>query len=337
MIEIDGSYLEGGGQIIRTAVSLSIITQKPFKVFNIRAKRDMPGLKYQHLFAINALKELTNSEVLGNELKSTELVFKPKVITKQKTTIKIPTSGSISLVLQALLPSCVLSDKETELHFLGGGTTGKGSPTLEYVKNVLIPNLKLFGVIPPEIEIIQAGYYPKGNAEVKVRIFPSKLKKIDLSEFKGIKKINCISEAARILEKAKVAERQKIEFQKKFIDFNAEGKSIYYDSLSPGSAITGFAETNSGSVLGADALGVLGKKSEIVGSECADWLNDEIKSESNIDYRCADQLIPFLALIGGKIKTSKISKHLKTNIWVCNKFLDSKFEIKEGIVSCRTK
>ena len=134
MILIDGSYLEGGGQVIRSAMAMSVVTGKACKVVNIRKNRKNPGLKTQHLYAINALKEISNAKVKGLNLGSTELVFKPTKITHKDISIKIPTAGSITLVLQALLLPLLYSNKTIMVSFDGGATDTVWSPSFEYFR-----------------------------------------------------------------------------------------------------------------------------------------------------------------------------------------------------------
>ncbi len=329
MIILDGNYLEGGGQIVRTAVALSSITEKPVRITNIREGRDNPGLKHQHIHAINAAKKLCNAEVNGLELGSSFLEYFPeKIKNNKKVVIEIPTSGSISLVLQCLTPICLFSETPTIIYFKGGGTAGIYSPTIEYMKMVHYPVIGKIGVKKPKIKINKAGYYPKGGCDVKVKIYPWKKKNFVELTAPGDKKIIYgLSEASTILKKNNVSERQTKPFERYSNNF----KIRYYDTLSIGSTICSVCKDENNNILGSVAIGEKGKTSERVGEECREKLYYEIKRESCVDKYMGDQLIPYLFLgCGGVFKTSKFTNHLKTNIWVCKKFLDKKVFLEKN-------
>ena len=148
LIRLDGSYLEGGGQIVRTALALSMLTQQPFSIDKIRVGRPTPGLKAQHLNCIQALLQLTNGKAnaVGAELGSTKLDFFPAKIVKSKLEIDIGTAGSTTLLLQSLLPVLVLGKKNITLT-ITGGTDTKWSPTFDYLKEVILPPLSAFAKI----------------------------------------------------------------------------------------------------------------------------------------------------------------------------------------------
>ena len=172
MLEIDGSYLEGGGQIARTAVALSAITRQPCRIFNIRKGRPKPGLKPQHLNSIQAAAKLCNGNLKGDRIESTEIEFYPKEIEGGKHRIDVGTAGSIGLVLQTLIPICLFADKEVELE-IKGGTDVKWAPNIEYFKEVFCKSLRKME-IEIETEIVRYGFYPKGGGLVRVKIKPCK-------------------------------------------------------------------------------------------------------------------------------------------------------------------
>ena len=359
MIEIDGSYLEGGGQIARTALALSTITQKPFKIDKIRLGRPAPGLKAQHLNCVTSLKQLCNASVEGTSLGSTELTYVPREFKAKNIEIDIGTAGSISLLLQSLLPPAIFANKPLTLTIIGG-TEGKWAPPLDYTKEILLPQLKKF-CNNIELKLIKRGYYPKGNGKIELSINPKHRKlKFDelLKNLKGedynlieqghLIQIKGISHASSSLQNARVAERQAesaksiLSKLKVPIDIRTE----YDETLSPGSGITLWAifskdkdeiDINNPIRIGADALGERGKPSEAIGKEAADNLIKEIGSKAPVDSHLVDQLLPFLALTGGKIKTSEITNHAKTNVYTIEKFLGKVFEIneKENIISIK--
>lgn len=345
MIVIKGDTLEGGGQIIRTSVALSAITGKSVKITNIRANRPNPGLQNQHLESIKAVGVLCNAKVEGLKLDSTEITFIPGKITAKEINISIPTAGSIGLVLQALLPAAFHTNKEITMNIKGGATFGKWAPPLPFVEYVLLPLLEQIGY-EAKIEIKKHGFYPKGGADVSIKCSTHHgdglLNKanshipISLSEEVNFTKclVHVYSFASKSLENAKVAERQSekaVEILKKE-EFNIAVKNIYVETDNPGSGIVCFTKNNL-STIGADALGERDKKAEEVGKEAALKLLEELKTKAPVDSHTADQLIPYLAMNGGSILVSKITEHTKTNIWVCEQFLDKKFTVKGNLIS----
>lgn len=188
MISIDGSYLEGGGQTLRTAVALSAITGKPCKIFNIRKGRKKPGLQAQHLKGIEAAAKLCNAELKNAKIGSDSIEFAPKKIKGGYFSIDIGTAGSISLVLQTLVLPAIHAEEEVILE-ITGGTDVPWSPDIEYFQEVFCRNIKKMG-IEIESEILKYGFYPKGGGKVKVKIKPCKnLKSLNLTERGICKKI----------------------------------------------------------------------------------------------------------------------------------------------------
>ena len=223
MIKINGGYLESGGQIARTALALSAITRKPFEIYDVRKGRPEPGLKNQHLYCVKALQELCGAEVEGAELGSTHLKYHPKKLVAKNLNIDIETAGSITLLLQALLPPAMFVSKPITITIIGGSDT-KFSMPFDYFNNVLLPQLQRFAKV--EAKLFKRGYYPKGNGKVEIKINP-KLKLNDFEDFEEFHnhlkqninpynlieqhqliQIKGISHASNSLQNAKVAERQ---------------------------------------------------------------------------------------------------------------------------------
>ncbi len=335
MIEIDGSVLEGGGAILRIASALSAITGKPIHVFNIRKGRKKTGLKTQHLLGIQALSQLYKGTLEGDRLGSEEIKFYPGEIQAKDLHIKIETAGSITLLLQTLILPALFAPKPIKIIFSGGGTDTFFSPTSDYFRFVFLKILEKMGP-KIEIEILKRGYYPAGGAEVEVRVFPSKLKNLNLRERDALKKILVISGASEFLKSRKVAERQIAGVREVLgkLKLPVEEKVEYYKTPCPGSQICLIARFEN-TVLGTDNLGKLGKRAEDVGKEAALELLKEEKTQACLDKHLADQILPYMALAPGKsqVTVSEITSHCKTNIWVIEKFLEGKFEIKENLIS----
>ena len=347
MLQIDGSYQEGGGQILRTALAFSTLLQKPFEIINIRKERPKPGLKNQHLYCIKALQQLCNAKVGGDELGSEKLRYFPNKIDSQKIKVDIKTAGSITLLLQSLLLPCLFSDKTKKIEIIGG-TDVKYSPQIDYFKEIILPQLNKYAE-KIELKLEKRGYYPKGNGKIILKIKPKynlddDIPKIDIIEQGNLIQTKGISHASQDLQKAEVAERQrksaKIILNQLKVPVMIDAQ--YSDTLSTGSGITLWAVFSKEKEelgylnpikIGSDELGEKGKPAEDVGKQAAQKLIDEINSKAAVDQHLADNLIPFMGLSSNsKIKTSKITNHTLTNIYVVEQFLGKKFEIENNII-----
>ncbi|MBI2507758.1 RNA 3'-phosphate cyclase [Candidatus Woesearchaeota archaeon] len=330
MLEIKGDYLEGGGQIIRTALALSLITQKPFTIVDIRKGRKEPGLKEQHLQTVRAAAGLCNAKVEGDRLYSAELSFIPRKITNTNLEINISTAGSTALVLQSLLIAC--THHNLNIHIKGGGTFNLKAPSLIYIKKVLLPLLEKMDY-HVSIEVVKNGFFPKGGAEIKVRTRKTNLRPLQTTECGELKSISCFSFASDFLKKRQVAERQSQTAQKSLENFNLKTCNRYVPSICPGSGMLLTAEFDD-TILGFDALGEIGKTAEQVGHEAALGLLKQINSGACMDEFMTDQILPYLALAKGTsaIKIPELTKHAETNIWLIKQFLNADFSLKNNMI-----
>ena len=352
MIQLDGNYGEGGGALVRTALALSILTGKSFEVKGIRAGRPNPGLKAQHLTAINALKEITGAKTNKINLGTTELSFIPGQVKRGIYNIDIGTAGSITLLLQALNLPCLFAPGKITLN-IKGGTCGKWQASVDYLQNILLPQLNRF-VEKIELKIIKRGYYPKGGGEVKLEIYPrwpgnleeisSKCAKIDLTKQGKLEQIRGIINLSAELQEREVASRIKMAAESVLKKYNAplNFRMEQTASLSVGGEVLLYALFSSNQqidpdnpiILASDALIEKGKISEEIGQEAAERLVKEISSNAAADHYLADQLIQFMALLpGSKISTSSVSDHVLTNIYVAEKFLPVQFKINNNLIT----
>lgn len=339
IVDIDGSYKEGGGQILRTATLFSVVFQKPCHIFNIRKNRPKPGLKLQHLQGLKALAKFCVGEIKGAEITSQEIFFYPGNKRTKKLFVNIETAGSITLVLQSLILPATLACEPVEINFQGGATDTHFAPTMNYLTEVLFFFLQKMG-IKIKTKIKKRGYYPKGGAKVKVTVYPvERLKPINLLESGDLQKIKILSCASNFLKKAIVAERQadKAEEALKSLSIPMEKEIKYFNTFCAGSSIDVFALYKN-TILGANALGKRGKLAEKVGEEAAEDIKKEIKIKACLDRFMADQILPYVALASGKSKfsVSKITNHALTNMRVIEKFVSGKFTYRDNVIEYRS-
>jgi RNA 3'-terminal phosphate cyclase (ATP) len=332
MLEIDGSKKSGSGTILRLSIALAAITKQPLHIYNIRHNRKQPGLRPQHLESVNVAAKLCNAETKGVKLDSCELWFKPNEIVNGKITAEIGTAGSIPMLLSTVLPICTYSKGEIEIHVLNGGTDVHYSPTINYMKHVFLPMLEQMG-LKTSLIIKRFGYYPKGMGEVTLTVTPvTTLKPITMEEFGSITEIKGIS-VCTFLEKQRVAERQTESainvLTKLGYKTNIQVVNDQSNPIQKGSSLVLWTQTTKGAMLGADAIGERGKPSETVGKEAAKKFLKETEAEATVDIHLADMLVPYIALANGSSSylTRKITDHIKTNIWLTEKILDSKFQV----------
>jgi len=336
MIVVDGSFGEGGGQILRTALGLATVLRKPIKVINIRAKRKNPGLQRQHMTAVRVLAEISNARVEGLRLGSTELVFEPRELRGGRYRFDIGTAGSTTLVLQALIPVLPFVPEPLEIE-IKGGTDVPWSPPVDYVKLVLLPLLSRMGY-RVELEIKRRGHYPRGGGIVVIRSKPSRrLDSVDLVERGEVLEVVGVSHAVKLPKH--VAERQAraaarvLERLGVPVNISLEWYPPEKDPhLGPGSGIVVVAKCEK-SLLGGDSLGAKGKPAEKVGEEAASKLLEDLRSGAALDRHMGDMIIAPAALACGKsrVRAAQMTMHAYTVIELVKKIAGVNVRVQGGI------
>ncbi|MEN6343200.1 MAG: RNA 3'-terminal phosphate cyclase [Methanospirillum sp.] len=311
MHEIDGSRLEGGGQLVRTAVALAALTGEEVTVTHVRAGRETPGLRPQHLAAVRAVAGCCNARVDGLAVGSDRLVFSPGPIRRTDRTIDVGTAGGIALVLQAWLP--VALDAGGAITVVGGTEVPLG-PTIDFADRMLLRFLRAHGA-SASLEIRRRGYVPRGGGEVRVEVKPGRLARIDTGRVPAESGI--VSAAANlprhVPERQLDAARRALEpvtgpLGEAVVDLREGGPST-------GSSITCWAGLKAGS-----ALGRRGLPAERVGRAAADTLLAEHALPGEVDTHLADQLLVYLARYGGAFTATACTRHTETVRWLLGEF-----------------
>jgi RNA 3'-phosphate cyclase len=330
-VEIDGSYGEGGGQILRTALALSAVLRKPFIIHHIRSKRRNPGLQAQHLEAVEALARITKAQTEGVKFGSQKVTFIPQEILPGEYRFEVKTAGSITLLLQAVILPLCLAHGPSRLTLIGG-THVPWSPPFHYFSEVLLPTLEAMGISIGAI-IKKYGWYPRGGGEIQLEIKPvHELRPISLVNRGLLKKMRGLSVVSSLPRH--VADRQKGQALRRIEEeLNMEVEiDVLYDAPSIGSGSFLFLRVEyERAIAGFSSLGARGKPAEEVANEAVEALKKYLNSEGCIDPYLSDQLIPFMALAKGNpsFTTTQITEHLLTNLWVVENFLKVKI-LKKG-------
>jgi len=332
LLEIDGSQKSGSGTILRLSIALAGILGEPLHIYNIRQRRDQPGLRPQHLEAVLTAAKLCSAETEGAKLGSRELWFKPSGIAGGEIRAEIGTAGSIPMLLLTILPLCAYAERSVSIHVVKGGTDVRNAPTINYMKYVLLPLLERMG-LKASLAVRKYGYYPKGMGEVLLQVQPChRLSPVRLEKFGTVEELRGVS-VCTFLEDRRVAERQAKAANDYLRNHDLEAEiQVVNDKSNPlqkGSSLVLWAKTNTGALLGGDAIGELRKLSEVVGREAAENLFREVEAQATVDVHLADMLVPYVALADGEsvCLSRAVTDHLDTNIWLAQEILDVKFQV----------
>lgn len=307
--------------MLRTALTLSVVRGEEFRMENIRGRRSNPGLKNQHLECVKTAGRISNAEVEGDEIGSEVLVFRPQELNSDPFTANIGTAGSITLLYDTVLPITSQFDSSFRLT-VKGGTDVRWSPTFSYLKHVKFSLMQKFG-FSGELELEKTGYYPAGGGEANLRTENHSLERFQITERGELERFEIYSKASSELEDQNVADRQGDEaewmLKNSHISVPVEKNVRYKETDSAGSSLLVKAVYRN-SVAGFDALGERGKRSEEVAKEAVQEFKKFHSSEAAVDEYMADQLLVFMALVGGEISIREITSHVETNLEVLEKF-----------------
>lgn len=322
-VELDGSEGEGGGQILRSALTLSMITGTPLRIVNIRAKRSKPGLLRQHLTAVSAAAEICGAEVIGAQTGSKTLSFMPGAIRGGDYRYAIGTAGSCTLVLQTVLPALWFADAPSTVT-VSGGTHNPAAPPADFLLRTWLPLVRKMGVVM-DIELLRHGFYPAGGGEIRARVSPvASLHSLQLEERGELQSCKATAIVAGVPHE--VARRELAQLSERLGPMHQEVRDLPSNE-GPGNAL--LVEFEYGALCELFVgFGEKGLPAERVADQVARLAGVYRAGKAATGEHLADQLLLPLALAGsGSFTTASLSSHLLTNISVIEKFLPVRFDI----------
>ena len=330
MLNLDGSA--GGGQLVRTALTLSMLTETPFRMADVRGGRPNPGLRPQHLAAVRLAKRLCQADVEGAAAGSCELAFEPGRSRGGRVEVDVGTAGSVTLLADVALPLAYGLD-EPLYATITGGTDVSWSPTVAYLGAVKLRLLRRHG-LQAALDVERTGFYPVGGGVVRLALAPSELERIDLTERGELEGVRVYSKASTELAEPEVAERQAAAAVEELQDAGVaesdesenearapvvERSVTYVAADCPGSTLS-LRVDYAGSVAGFDALGERGKPAEDVAGGVVQAAADFQAGSAAVDEHMADQLLVYLALWGGRVRVPAITDHVKASLDLLSAF-----------------
>ncbi|GAK60449.1 RNA 3'-terminal phosphate cyclase [Candidatus Vecturithrix granuli] len=319
MVVIDGAFGEGGGQILRTSLALSLVTCKPFQIERIRANRKKPGLGKQHLTAVNAAAQVGSAHVQGNSLGSMELTFAPQQIIPGRYHFVVGTAGSSTLVLQTILPALLTVPTRSEL-ILEGGTHNPLAPSFDFLEKTFLPILCRMGV-NITVSLERPGFYPAGGGKFSALIEPTnQLSRLDLFERGIIKKCSATALLSKLPQH--IGERE-LNILERELGWPARNLTIeeVQNPYGPGNALIAKVECEHITTV-FTGFGERGVRAETVAHKLAEEIREYLDADVPVDRHLADQLILPMALAGGGgFRTIAPTTHTLTNIEVLKQFL----------------
>jgi RNA 3'-terminal phosphate cyclase (ATP) len=328
MLHLDGAYGEGGGQLVRTSLSLAALLGEPVRITDIRAGRAKPGLRPQHLTGVKALAHISRAEVEGATLGSRELTFRPRTIQAGTYLFdvaeKTGSAGAVTLVAQALLPP-LLAARAASTLTIRGGTHVAWSPPAHYLMQVFLPALAEVGG-EVSLTVSRWGWYPRGGGEVRLIVAPmARLSPRQWLTPPNPADFQALSAASQV--PYHVIQRQANRLKER-LGNGLPVAEVEAASLDPGSFVFLW-----GRLAGFHALGARGKPAEKVADEAVTEFLSFQNSQAALDRHLADQMVLYLARAEGPsaFTTEEITSHLLTNLWVIEQFLGPVFQVRGNL------
>lgn len=321
MIKIDGSLGEGGGQVLRTALTLSMLSQQPIEVFNIRAGRRKPGLLRQHLTSLKAAQTISAAKVTGAELGSTHITFIPAAVKGGEYHFSISTAGSTVLVCQTVLPVLALAESPSVISFEGGTHNGL-SPSLTFLTHAYLPVLATMGV-KTQVEVEQLGFFPAGGGKWQLALEPTQaLKAFELSDMTNSHEAPHIAVQSIVSRLPRsVAEREISTVKRALQRVDLETTIHQCKAAGTGNSLHILVETDTHCCV-FDAIGQHGVQAERIAKHLSAQVKLFLQTCTMVDEYLADQLlVPMAIAKNGSFTTTKPSSHTLTNIMVINDIL----------------
>ncbi len=337
MIYVDGAQKSGSGTIVRFAIGLATLLGEELHLTNIRAKREKPGLRPQHLKAIQALQQICQGSLDGGKIGSREIRFKPGGGVKGGYyEWDIGTAGSTTLLAMTLLPAACFSTGAINFK-ISGGLFQDFAPSAYHMQYVFFPVLQRMGVTV-RLSIIRPGYVPRGGGVIEVAVEPvkGKIKPIRLPSQGGVTQIEGIALSSHLKER-RVSERM-VKKCNEVLGSNGYRAQIEVvhdtQALQRGAALTIYTKTSAGCIIGADRAGEPRRTSEDIGKYVAESLTEDLATGATVDRYLADQLIFYAALADGvsEYKIPRLTEHVETNLWLVESILGAKTEVNENLV-----
>ncbi|MDR7414863.1 MAG: RNA 3'-terminal phosphate cyclase [Armatimonadota bacterium] len=340
MVEVDGAQRSGSGTIVRTAAALAVLLGQDLRVTNVRARREEPGLRPQHLRALEAVAELCAARLDGARVGSREFTLhaarRPE---GGRYHWDIGSAGSTTLLALTVLPVAAFAS-EPSVFRIEGGLFQDFAPSAFHLQHVVLPTLRRMG-LRAEVEILRPGYVPKGGGILEVRVEPVEgaLRPLRLLEQGQVTRVWGIALSSHLQQRRvseRMAERCAAKLRRAGLWPEIE---VIYDrtALQPGAALAVFAETSTGCRLGADRAGVSGRPSEAIADEVARMLLLDLRSGATVDRHLADQLVVYAALAEGTTEfvVPEVTDHVTTNLWLAQEIAHAEVSLDHRRVRIR--
>lgn len=341
MLEIDGSQKSGSGTILRDIACFSALLKRDVHCKNIRAKRDKPGLRPQHLKAIQAIAQICRGRLDGDVVGSTEITFRPGAgIAGGEFMWDIETAGSATMLGSTVFPLALFATGQS-VYTIQGGLFQDYAPSAFHFKYVLLPLLREMGV-QAELEIVRPGYVPQGGGQIRVKTAPLSGKLGALERVKQGSVVRITGKAlCSFLKGRKVSGRMAAECERVLkkqgystdieVLYDGDPNPVYEEaSVQPGAALAVWAATDSGCILGSDMAGAPRRTAEYIGKQTARNLMRDLESGATVDRYLADQLIPYAALAEGwsSYLIPFMTDHIESRLWLVQDIIGAEIEVR---------